>query len=97
VAQLVETALLNQITLHTTLASKAARYVLAAGGRDLVDFAFRRTHGREGAVAVARAAGLPERGGGLPSLRRGPPEQDDVPGGHLRHDERDTERDRRCR
>src|SRR5262249_4153391 len=28
-AQLVETMLLNRITLHTTLASKAARYVLA--------------------------------------------------------------------
>ena len=31
-AQLVETALLNQVTLHTTIASKAARYVIAAEG-----------------------------------------------------------------
>ena len=57
-AQLVETVLLNQITLHTTLASKAARYVIAAEGRGLVDFAFRRTHGVEAAMAVARAWAL---------------------------------------
>ena len=56
--QLVETYLLNQITLHTTLATKAARYVLAADGRDLVDFAFRRTHGTEAAMAVARASAM---------------------------------------
>jgi len=56
--QLVETYLLNQITLHTTLATKAARYVLAANGRDLVDFAFRRTHGTEAAMAIARASAL---------------------------------------
>jgi nicotinate phosphoribosyltransferase len=58
VGQLVETYLLNQITLHTTLATKAARYVLAADGRDLVDFAFRRTHGTEAAMAVARASAM---------------------------------------
>jgi nicotinate phosphoribosyltransferase len=58
VAQLVETTLLNQITLHTTLASKAARYALAADGRDLVDFAFRRSHGTEAAMAVARASAI---------------------------------------
>jgi nicotinate phosphoribosyltransferase len=58
VAQLVETYLLNQVTLHTTLATKAARYVLAAEGRDLVDFAFRRTHGTEAAMAVARASAM---------------------------------------
>jgi len=58
VAQVVETVLLNQITLHTTLASKAARYVLAAEGRQLIDFAFRRTHGVEAAMAIARASAL---------------------------------------
>jgi nicotinate phosphoribosyltransferase len=58
VAQVVETLLLNQITLHTTLASKAARYTLAAGDRQLVDFAFRRAHGVEAAMAVARASAL---------------------------------------
>ena len=57
-AQLVETYLLNQITLHTTLASKAARYVLAANGKGLVDFAFRRTHGIDAADAVARASAM---------------------------------------
>ena len=58
VAQLVETYLLNQITLHTTIASKAARYVLAAEGRDLVDFSFRRTHGLDAAQAAARASAI---------------------------------------
>jgi nicotinate phosphoribosyltransferase len=58
VAQLVETYLLNQITLHTTIASKAARYVLAAEGRQLVDFGFRRTHGLDAADAVARSSAI---------------------------------------
>src|SRR5439155_1273384 len=58
VAQLVETALLNRITLHTTLASKAARYVLAAEGRDLVDFSFRPTHGMDAAMAAARSSAI---------------------------------------
>jgi nicotinate phosphoribosyltransferase len=58
VAQLVETFLLNAITLHTTMASKAARYVVAADGRDLVDFALRRTHGIEAAMAVTRASAI---------------------------------------
>lgn len=58
VAQLVETAMLNRITLHTTLASKAARYVLAAEGRDLVDFSFRRTHGMDAAMAAARSSAI---------------------------------------
>ena len=58
VAQLVETYLLNQITLHVTLASKAARFNLAAGGRELVDFAFRRTHGSEAAMAIARDSAI---------------------------------------
>lgn len=57
-AQLVETLLLNQVTLHTTLASKAARYRLAAPEKDLVDFAFRRTHGSEAAMAVARDSAI---------------------------------------
>ena len=58
VAQLVETLLLNQMTLHTTVASKAARYRIAAPDAGLVDFAFRRTHGREAAMAVARASAI---------------------------------------
>ena len=58
VAQLVESYLLNAMTLHTTMASKAARYVVAADGRELVDFALRRTHGIEAALAVARASAI---------------------------------------
>ncbi|HEY7282211.1 MAG TPA: nicotinate phosphoribosyltransferase [Actinomycetota bacterium] len=57
-AQLAETALLNRITLETTLASKAARCVVAADGRDLLDFAFRRTHGPDAAMAVARTTAI---------------------------------------
>jgi nicotinate phosphoribosyltransferase len=57
-AQLAETLLLNQVTLHTTLATKAARYRLAAPDKDLVDFAFRRTHGREAAMAAARDSAI---------------------------------------
>ena len=57
-AQLVETVLLNQVTLHTTIASKAARYVIAAEGRGLVDFAFRRAHGVEAARAAARGSAI---------------------------------------
>ena len=57
-AQLVETYLLNQITFQTTIASKAARCVLAARGRDVVDFSFRRTQGPEAAMSVARASAI---------------------------------------
>ncbi|HEX9376749.1 MAG TPA: nicotinate phosphoribosyltransferase [Actinomycetota bacterium] len=57
-AQLAETYLLNQVTLHATLASKAARCRIAAGDRDVVDFAFRRTHGVGAAMALARATAM---------------------------------------
>jgi nicotinate phosphoribosyltransferase len=57
-AQLVGTFLLNQVTFQTTIASKAARCVLAAAGRDVVDFSFRRTQGPEGAMSVARASAI---------------------------------------
>ena len=56
--QLVETYLLNQLTFATSIASKAARARLAAGDRALVDFAFRRTHGAEAAMTVARASAM---------------------------------------
>jgi nicotinate phosphoribosyltransferase len=58
VAQLVETYLLNVITFQTTIASKAARCRIAARGRDLVDFSFRRTQGIDAAMAVARATAM---------------------------------------
>ncbi|HEY1465673.1 MAG TPA: nicotinate phosphoribosyltransferase [Acidimicrobiales bacterium] len=56
-AQLVESFLLNQVTLQTTVATKAARCVLAAGrNMDLIDFGFRRSQGVDAAMAVARLA-----------------------------------------
>ncbi|GLZ06559.1 nicotinate phosphoribosyltransferase [Actinomadura sp. NBRC 104412] len=55
-AQLVETALLNHITFNTTIATKAARCVRAAGGAQVIDFAFRRTQGIDAGMAVARAS-----------------------------------------
>ncbi len=55
VAQLVEPYLLNQITFQTTIASKAARCVVAAAGRDVVDFSLRRTQGIDAALAAARS------------------------------------------
>jgi nicotinate phosphoribosyltransferase len=57
-AQLVEPYLLNQITFQTTIASKAARCVIAADGRDVVDFSLRRTQGLDAALAVARCSSI---------------------------------------
>lgn len=57
-AQLVETRLINIINLHTTLASKAARCTLAAGGRTCVDFSLRRTQGLEAGWAAARSSAI---------------------------------------
>lgn len=58
VAQLLETYLLNQITVQTVLATKAARCREAAGGRTLVDFSLRRTHGADAGMKAARCAAL---------------------------------------
>jgi nicotinate phosphoribosyltransferase len=58
VAQLVEPFLLNQITFQTTIASKAARCVIAADGRDVVDFSLRRTQGLDAALNVARVSSI---------------------------------------
>jgi nicotinate phosphoribosyltransferase len=55
-AQLLETVLMNLIHLQTLIASKAARVVLAADGRGLVDFGLRRTHGTESGLFGARAS-----------------------------------------
>jgi len=57
-AQLAETVLLNHITFQTSIATKAARCVLAAGGAQLVDFSFRRTQGVGAGLAVARASAI---------------------------------------
>jgi nicotinate phosphoribosyltransferase len=56
-AQLVETFLLSVINHGTMVASKAARIVHAAQGRDVLEFGTRRTHPSE-AVDAARAAYL---------------------------------------
>ncbi len=58
VAQLLETYLLNQVTVQTTLATKAARCRHAARGRTLVDFALRRTHGTDAGMKAARCGAL---------------------------------------
>jgi len=54
-AQLVETFILSTINHQTMIASKAARMVLAAHGKPLLEFGTRRT-GSESAVLAARAA-----------------------------------------
>ncbi len=56
--QYAETRLLNLLHFETLIASKAARMVLAAEGRTLVDFGFRRAHGAEAGLLAARAAYL---------------------------------------
>lgn len=57
-AQLVETSLLSLVTFQTSIASKAARIVWAASGRDVMEFGSRRAHGPEAAVLAARASYL---------------------------------------
>jgi nicotinate phosphoribosyltransferase len=57
-AQVVETLVLNQIHFQTVAATKASRVVLAAAGRDVVDFGSRRAHGADAAMKVARASFL---------------------------------------
>src|SRR6516164_4175881 len=46
-AQLVETRLINILHFQSLIASKAARMMLAAPGKLLVDFGLRRAHGAE--------------------------------------------------
>jgi nicotinate phosphoribosyltransferase len=55
-AQIVETSLLATLNFQTLIASKAARVVAAAAGRDVVEFGSRRAHGTEAALYAARAA-----------------------------------------
>lgn len=54
--QLVESRLINILHFQTLIASKAARAVLAAPGKRLVDFGFRRAHGAEAGLMAARAS-----------------------------------------
>jgi nicotinate phosphoribosyltransferase len=62
-AQLVETRIINLLQLQTLVASKAARCVLAAPGKLLVDFGLRRAHGAEAGLLSARASYLAGFGG----------------------------------
>jgi nicotinate phosphoribosyltransferase len=57
-AQLVETYVLNQVSHQTALASKAARSVIAATGRPVVDFGLRRCQGVQAGMHAARAAAI---------------------------------------
>lgn len=57
-AQFVETRLINLLHFQTLIASKAARMVLAAPGKLLVDFGLRRAHGAEAGLLAARASYL---------------------------------------
>lgn len=55
-AQLVETALLNQVCYSSLVASNAAQLVAAARGKAILEFGARRAHGPNGAMTGARAA-----------------------------------------
>ena len=55
-AQFVESRIINLLHFQTVIASKAVRSVMAAKGRQLVDFGMRRAHGAEAALLSARAS-----------------------------------------
>jgi nicotinate phosphoribosyltransferase len=55
-AQVIETFLINSVNMQTVLSTKASRVVHAARGRALVDFAARRTQGRDASNALARVS-----------------------------------------
>jgi nicotinate phosphoribosyltransferase len=57
-AQLIESRLINLLHFQTMIASKAARFALAAEGTALFDFGMRRAHGAEAALLAARASYL---------------------------------------
>ena len=55
-AQYAETRLMNILHFQSLIAAKAARMVLAAPGKLLVDFGLRRAHGSEAGLLAARAS-----------------------------------------
>ena len=55
-AQLVETRLINILHFQSLIAAKAARMVLCAPGKLLVDFGLRRAHGADAGLLAARAS-----------------------------------------
>lgn len=57
-AQLIESRVINLLQFSILVASKAVRCVLAAQGREVVDFGMRRAHGAEAALLTARCSFL---------------------------------------
>lgn len=57
-AQFVESRVINLLNFSCLVASKAARCVLAAPGKQLVEFGLRRAHGAEAGIIAARASYL---------------------------------------
>ena len=57
-AQLAESRIINILQMQIMTASKAARMVLTAPGKTLLDFGLRRAHGAEAGLFVARASYL---------------------------------------
>jgi nicotinate phosphoribosyltransferase len=55
-AQLLESLVLNIINFQTLIATKTARIVNAANGREVSEFGLRRAHGIDGALSASRAA-----------------------------------------
>ncbi len=55
-AQLVETFIINQVSLQTIVATKAARCVWSARGCAVVDFSLRRAQGMDAGMKVARCS-----------------------------------------
>ena len=55
-AQLLESLILNFINFQSLIATKAARIVIAAQQRPVLEFGLRRAHGADGALSAARAA-----------------------------------------
>jgi nicotinate phosphoribosyltransferase len=55
-AQIMETFLLSTMGFQTMIASKAARVVSAARGRNVIEFGARRNHGTEASLYASRAA-----------------------------------------
>jgi nicotinate phosphoribosyltransferase len=55
-AQYIESRVINLLHFQSMVASKAARCVIAASDKHLVDFGMRRAHGAEAALLSARAS-----------------------------------------
>ncbi|NWG37339.1 nicotinate phosphoribosyltransferase, partial [Nitrososphaera sp.] len=55
-AQVLETYILSMMNFQSLIATKASRIVNAAGGKDVVEFGFRRAHGPQAALLAARAS-----------------------------------------